>query len=241
MECKNFRRGGCSVWWNDLGKLDGVDSNKQGWLSNSITKKPGCGNNIYFWGDLWLDQDILSVTFQRLFNISTKKEATIAQMGDWRNGAWTWSSTWRRPLFVWEEELLFDLLGNLNRVTILPNVDDSWCWLGNCEAPYAVKTVYQIITSMRETGAADPIYKLLWENCAPLKVRAFCWRVVQDRVPTTENLIKRGVLFNDGSYMCCFCNSYSETCNHLFLFCKFAYFVWMYIYNWIGYSSSRKS
>lgn len=64
-----------SAWWRDLGKLEGVNSPKQGWLSNGISKKLGCGNSVSFWKESWASPYTLENRFARLFNISTAKDS----------------------------------------------------------------------------------------------------------------------------------------------------------------------
>lgn len=75
-------------------------------------------------------------------------------------------------------------------------------------------------------------FRLLWDNKIHMKVGAFCWRVLLDRIPTTVNLHKRGI-FNE-SLLCYFCKACDENSCHLFISCTFSYVVWMSIYNWLG-------
>lgn len=52
-----------------------------------------------------------------------------------------------------------------------------------------------------------------------------------DRVPTLENLEKRGVIPDQQATMCCFFKNSVETCSHLFISCKF-YFIWIHVLSW---------
>lgn len=72
-----------SRWWGDLGCLEGVGIYREGWLSEGITRKLGRGNRISFWRENWTGLAPLATTFQRLFNISTTKEAKSMR---WVNG-----------------------------------------------------------------------------------------------------------------------------------------------------------
>lgn len=127
--------------------------------------------------------------------------------------------------------MLSTLLNLITGQQITADKDDSWCWLEKNDTPYAVKTTYAHITESGHTGSSE-IFILLWDNKVPLKVWAFCWRLILDPIPTAENLHKRGVM--NGSLLCCFCKAISENSYHLFLSCNFSYAVWMFIYNWLG-------
>jgi hypothetical protein len=59
--------------------------------------------------------------FLLLFSLSSQSQETIRDMGSWENGVWLWKFKWRRPSFVWEEDLhsnLLALLANTTKVSI---------------------------------------------------------------------------------------------------------------------------
>lgn len=56
----------------------------------------------------------------------------------------------------------------------------------------------------------------------PLKVKAFSWLVIKNRILTKDNLSKKGW---KGAKFCEFCD-YEESVNHLFFFCSLAKFLW---------------
>lgn len=135
--CEQTTEGGeVSVWWSDLGRLEGGETQNVGWLSNGISSVLGCGKSISFWNEKWVGTDALSNTFRRLNNISLMKEAKVEQMGMWRDGKWCWKFNWRRRLFVWEEELLANMMDILNLKTVKADVEDGWSWLGSCSQIY---------------------------------------------------------------------------------------------------------
>jgi hypothetical protein len=67
----------------------------------------------------------------------------------------------------------------------------------------------------------------------PSKVNSFAWQVLLDRVPTRDNLRRRGVVGVEGS-SCPFCQEATETVSHLFLHCRITVAIWYSIYNWSG-------
>ena len=58
--------------------------------------------------------------------------------------------------------------------------------------------------------------KASWESSAPLKVQVFLWLLLQDRIPTRVNLMRRGVL-SVVEDTCTCCSNSPESVSHLFL------------------------
>jgi hypothetical protein len=85
----------------------------------TTVKKLGDGNMTELWNDAWLGTVPLKDRFPRLFSISTLKEAKVAEAGVWVNNSWCWSLTWRRNFFVWEEEILAELMALLHGAFLL--------------------------------------------------------------------------------------------------------------------------
>jgi hypothetical protein len=56
-----------SVWWRDICRLD----ESIGWFKQSASKILGNDQSIYFWKDVWLEDQRLDVKFPRLFGISS--------------------------------------------------------------------------------------------------------------------------------------------------------------------------
>ena len=74
------------------------------------------GQNISFWGDYWLGHEKLTIKYSRLFYVSAQHNCKISDMGEWSNDRWSLNLLWRRPLLVWEKELVDNLLSELNSV-----------------------------------------------------------------------------------------------------------------------------
>ncbi|KAF1894118.1 hypothetical protein Lal_00004037 [Lupinus albus] len=72
---------------------------------------------------------------------------------------------------------------------------------------------------------------------APLKVTSFAWRLFQDRIPTRDALIVRGVsMLNGGGAQCSLCSDKLESSQHLLFSCSFSYSMWQLIYKWLDIS-----
>ena len=78
------------------------------------------------------------------------------------------------------------------------------------------------------------VFKLLWKAKAFPNVVTTAWRVLLGRIPTRMNLSRRGVTVN--TTLCAMCQSKEESCQHLFLECKYAQRVWSLCLKWIGIS-----
>ena len=111
-----------SRWWRDLVTLD--DSN---WFNSKLSRKVGNGANTSFWDVVWRGNRAFRNKYPRLFSLSNQKEANIGDLGTFDTADGNWSFSWRRPLFVWENDLLTELFADLEgfRGTL---EEDVWWW-----------------------------------------------------------------------------------------------------------------
>jgi ribonuclease HI len=68
--------------------------------------------------------------------------------------------------------------------------------------------------------------KIIWCADIPPSKSLFVWRLMNDKVPTDENLKFRGCFIPS---MCNLCNSHEESSFHLFFDCKFAIRLWSWL------------
>jgi hypothetical protein len=179
----------------------------------------------------------LEVRFPRLFGISVQKDFFVCDVGGWEFGEWRWNLVWRRNFFVWEEQLLQDLL-NLLAVARMSNMDDRWIWNPGSEDVFSVKSAYVFLDSLCYprpplSSLESFVFKFIWKCGAPSKVSALSWQVVLDRVPKRSNLWRRGVIRMEDSG-CPLCNNAMETTSHLFLHCRVTANIWYAIMRWFG-------
>lgn len=85
----------------------------------------------------------------------------------------------------------------------------------------------------RATTEDSYFYKQFWSVKVPLKISIFAWKAVMNKIPTKENLIKRGVVIND-SMNYPLCNMDIDSSRHLFFDCPVVYKVWMNCYKWFN-------
>jgi hypothetical protein len=70
---------------------------------------------------------------------------------------------------------------------------DDWEWLPDPDAGYSVSGAYHILTRLNSTESYSHC-ELVWNNLVPLKVSAFAWRFMYNRLPTKYNLYDHGCL-----------------------------------------------
>lgn len=141
-------------------------------------------------------------------------------------------------MFAWEEDLLEQLKADIQHVHLSQIGQDSWRWKHTSSGVFSVKSAYQLLVS-ESTSTDKQVYNLIWGSKVPTKVAAFCWKLVQNKIPTMVNLQKRGVQLGGGSNRCPFCSSKDETEDHLFLLCAQSAKIWKSCDQWWNISTAR--
>jgi hypothetical protein len=111
---------------------------------------------------------------------------------------------------------------------------DRWRWGLDPSYGYSVKGTYQYLTSSDSSGERG-IYDMVWLKHVPSKVSVFVWRLLRNRLPTKDNLIRRMVLHQEDNDCVGGCGS-PETAVHIILQCDFFGIMWQLIYKWVGIS-----
>jgi hypothetical protein len=143
----------------------------------------------------------------------------VSEVGYWENGVWNWRLTWRRNFFVWEEAFVEELLALLN-LAIITNTEDNWLWIPRGAEGFSVKSTYVFLdhtlnTYQQPSSLLSFAFKFIWKCGVPSKVSAFAWQLLLDRLPTRENLRRRGVVSMKGS-SCLLCLTVIESATHYF-------------------------
>ena len=82
---------------------------------------------------------------------------------------------------------------------------------------YSVSETYRFLTDTDDHVAAG-LLNDMWHKLVPTKVSMFSWRLLQDRIPTKSNLVRRHVLQPIDNLCVTGCGS-SKTADHLFVGC----------------------
>jgi len=216
-----------SAWWRVIAAL-----RREAWFRDHVRQLVENGKNTYFWSDVWVGEVSFKERFSRLFELTVSKWVSVFDMfhlGWGENGeAWQWR------LFVWGEEQLGELCLLLQTVILQVDKDDKWLWNLEKSNAFSVRSAYNFQTAQPIVDAPVDV-KMLWHKDIPLKVVVFVWRLFWNKLPTKDNLLRRGVINNDSSLCLTGCGSL-ETVNHLFLHCAFFGLVWNCILRWVGLS-----
>lgn len=113
-------------------------------------------------------------------------------------GGRVWDLSWRRPLLVWEEEMLQNLLPVLVTTRGSAGVD-SWRWSQGDNGEFSVESCYSLLERLclledRGRQGVEVVFKYLRKCPAPSKVVVFSWTLLLDRIPTRLILLDGAVL-----------------------------------------------
>ncbi|GAU29104.1 hypothetical protein TSUD_58700 [Trifolium subterraneum] len=126
-------------------------------------------------------------------------------------------------IFQWENELVEACGSLVMGVERKEEESDSWQWGGES---YTVKNVYLLL--IEGEGEVSTWVGDVWSPLIPLRLSMLAWRLFQNRLPTKENLRRRGVFINSSM----FCVG---GCGELFN-CPIFSMVWRKIVIWLGIS-----
>jgi len=122
----------------------------------------------------------------------------------------------------------------LDNVVLQVNIQDHWRWLLDPVHGYFVCGTYRYLTTFEEQ-VVDGAFIDVWHKLVPTKVSLFAWRLLQDRIPTRANLVRRQVL-QPNDNLCVGGCGLIETMDHLFIGCESFGSVWFLLCHWLGFS-----
>lgn len=155
-------------------------------------------------------------------------------MGEWTNGIWHWTFTWRRPLLQREEDMIEELKNVVSSFPLRERTPDEWIWNKEDGDIFSVKSAFLLLQGAVEEHP-DRIFSNLWSLIAPSNVLSLAWKILLNRVQSKENLLRRGIIQGTTQTLCSFCLHEVESTSHLFFFCKHSWAVWCCIMRWLGF------
>ncbi|KAH1193273.1 Histone-lysine N-methyltransferase ATX5 [Glycine max] len=221
---------GYSHWLRDIRKL--YHQSDHSIFKNHLTWKVGCGENIKFWTDKWLGEDYtLEQKYNQLFLISRQQKSLISNMGDFTHDSWRWDMRWRRNLFDHESHLAVQFMEEISSVPIQRHDKDTMLWLAEPNGQYTTKSTYRLCMNPSTTSSDRKIFKTIWKLKIPPRVVIFCWRLLKNRLPTKDNLLRRNVITQEAN--CPLCGCVQEDVGHLFFNCNLTKGLWWESMRWI--------
>ena len=119
----------------------------------------------------------------------------------------------------------------LHNIVLKDQVLDRWRWLLDPINGHSVKGTYHFLTLVDappERGLFDDV----WHKQVSSKVSIFAWRLLRNRLPTKDNLVRRQILHHDDTVCVTVCGSI-ETADHLFFTCDIFSRVWFLVLHWL--------
>jgi len=100
--------------------------------------------------------------------------------------------SWRRELFVWEQGLKCQLVSEISNVQWNKVALDAWYWMREDTNVYTTHSGYMAQPEEEENQYVERCGEV-WDLNTPGSSKVFGWRVLLDRLPSTTNLVRRGI------------------------------------------------
>ena len=221
-----------SVWWQDLMEVT-HDQQLNNVLQDGTTWRVGCGDKIRFWEDCSSGNgESLILKYPRLYQISRQQQKLIEQVGSFKESAWEWNLSWRRPLFDNEVASTVGFMEDISQIVLQQHTTDCRMWKPEPNGYYSTRSAYNLLQGSSVEVNLDGALQDLWKLKLPAKASIFAWRLIRDRLPTKSNLQRRQVEINDS--MCPFCRNKEEDASHLFFDCSKSQPLCWESLSWIG-------
>ncbi|KAL0670725.1 hypothetical protein Bca4012_033429 [Brassica carinata] len=187
----------------DVGRLCPFDGRNI--ILQHLGKVIGNGNSTKLWHDPWLS---VSTPMAALGHVSIdEKDLMVSDVMTRETGMWN-----KEALLKNLPELIEDILHLQPNIT---GAEDGYAWLLNPSGAYTSKSGYLVLqlenaAPQRTKNIPDDFnwFKSVWNTETLPKIQPFLWKVLQNAIPTSDNLQKRGVLINTS---CLRCGSTTET------------------------------
>nr|KYP70684.1 hypothetical protein KK1_009912 [Cajanus cajan] len=158
-------------------------------------------------------------------------------MDNWVENEWKWQFYWRRTWLQRDQIQWSTFQHLLSQVNLVKQDQDKWVWLANSTGDFSVHSAYTAFHNLQHISQTNSVCGGLWQLGIPPTAAVLMWRLVQNALPTVENLQSRGVILSDSQGRCAFCNEVQETSSHLFFCCRITNKVWHHCWSWISIST----
>ncbi|XP_058760864.1 uncharacterized protein LOC131634228 [Vicia villosa] len=234
-----------SIWWRDITNNNLIND----FVASGFTGCFSCccknGKSILFWHSLWLGDQYLRELYPDLFDMSTIKNCAVADVLVWNNGKHYWelealfrggaatvfstgASTSTAAAAVRGMSCWARFCADVNSYIPIELENDNFVWRINPEKEFLVASISNIVNVSKSFARPNHLIKLLkamWELKIPPKMKVFAWRFFIEKIPSKDELLKRGVtsIINKD---CVFCGNHPEVISHLFFNCHVVKEIW---------------
>lgn len=170
----------------------------------------GNGHNIHFWTDRWLDSPIVdkwSIPLALFPSLQMKVSKCIVD------------GNWCLPEFlILRDQALVD---QIQTITLpIDDIPDKLHWINSTNGDLTQKLAY---SSLIGNGQQVQWAKILWNYYIPPSRAFITWTLIHNKLPTDDNLRKRGCCIVS---ICCFCMQQAESSQHIFFDCTVTGRLW---------------
>ncbi|XP_057770241.1 uncharacterized protein LOC130990060 [Salvia miltiorrhiza] len=174
----------------------------------------GDGSSTYFWLDDWLGYKLID-KLQIPFFMHEFLHHSVSDY--YFEGVWHFS-----------EDFVVQFPDTVCDILLLPigDSEDSRFWKHSVRG--------DVTAALAFSSACHSFPKVhwgdwIWENYIPVRRSIVCWRIIQNRLPTMDVLIRQGTL---GPNRCSICGAAEETISHLFWECPVVRPIWSDFLGW---------
>ncbi|XP_058776563.1 uncharacterized protein LOC131650876 [Vicia villosa] len=235
-----------SIWWRDLCKINLLDGVVANGFSGSFKCCCKNGKDVLFWHNRWLGDQPLCLVFPDLYDLSSMKHCTVADILEWIDGmhSWRWEALFSAesnpgngiPAAAATSQNWARFADSISGFLPCESSRDSFSWSFYGDNDFTVSSLAHAVDNAKSL-AWDPIVinslKVMWDLKLPPKIKVFAWRAFIDRLPTRDQLLNRGVV-TVTCPDCVMCGSFLESSSHLFFYCQEVKVIWKHVFFWIG-------
>lgn len=146
----------------------------------------------------------------------------VNECGAFYGEEWKWSLSWDRSFNTNEFFMLVELWMVLCRFQVNRDKPDSFRWNGSKDGSFSTRSMHNSLIQEADDEQYSSIdMSRIWCKTIPLKVLAFTWKLLLNRIATKNSMAKSRILPNNNGE-CVLCQNCHETFHHLFLECLFA-------------------
>ncbi|KAL6508840.1 hypothetical protein OROHE_021399 [Orobanche hederae] len=209
--------------WSNILKSVRVLKDKGLDIPSFCSRKVGNGLSTRFWEDIWCGNGPLKLKFPRIYLLDHDKSAFVHQ----RVNPEIWVSVLRHPPRGGRELTQFQELLSILALVVLSDGHDRWVWQLDNSGVFSVASLRRVIDDHQLLVGNSPT---TWNSAVPLKVNVFSWRLENNKLPTRDCLVSRGLEID--STNCVLCSSGQESVDHLFFSCPIVSAVWGLLFRW---------